>query len=38
MSDCFTVTAELDGVTHTFPCQPDQTVLAAAERNGIEIS
>ena len=31
MADTFQVQLELEGQTHTFPCQSDQTVLAAAE-------
>ncbi|MCX5932983.1 MAG: 2Fe-2S iron-sulfur cluster-binding protein [Cyanobium sp. CZS 48M] len=37
MSDSFTVTAELGGVSHTFPCRADQTVLAAAEQAGVPL-
>ncbi len=37
MSDSFTVIAELNGVTHTFPCRADQTVLAAAEEAGVPL-
>ena len=31
MADTFLVQVEFEGQTHTFPCQSDQTVLAAAE-------
>lgn len=31
----FTITAEVDGTTHSFPCRSDQTVLAAAEAAGV---
>ena len=31
MADTFQVQLEFEGQTHTFPCQSDQTVLAAAE-------
>ncbi len=31
----FTITAEVDGSTHSFPCRSDQTVLAAAEAAGV---
>jgi ferredoxin len=37
MSDSFTVIAELNGVTHTFSCRADQTVLAAAEEAGVPL-
>jgi ferredoxin len=33
----FTVTAELDGNRHTFPCRSDQTVLSAAEEAGVPL-
>lgn len=33
----FTVTAELDGNRHTFPCRSDQTVLSAAEAAGVPL-
>lgn len=33
----FTVVAELNGTTHTFPCRSDQTVLAAAESAGLDL-
>ena len=33
----FTITAELEGVVHTFPCRVDQTVLAAAEAAGVPL-
>ena len=33
--ETFTVTVDLQGKTHTFPCREDQTVLAAAEEAGI---
>ncbi|MEB3263784.1 MAG: 2Fe-2S iron-sulfur cluster-binding protein [Synechococcus sp.] len=33
----FTITAEFEGVTHTFPCRADQTVLAAAELAGVPL-
>jgi ferredoxin len=31
----FTITAAYEGVTQTFPCRADQTVLAAAEAAGV---
>ena len=31
----FSITANLDGASHTFPCRADQTVLAAAEAAGV---
>ena len=31
MANTFQVQVEFEGQTHTFPCQSDQTVLAAAE-------
>jgi ferredoxin len=37
MSASFTVIAELDGTSHTFPCGEDQTVLAAAEVAGVPL-
>ena len=37
MSDSFSVTVDLDGSTHTFPCSPDQTVLAAGEAAGVAL-
>ena len=37
MSASFTVIAELDGTSHTFPCSEDQTVLAAAEAAGVPL-
>lgn len=33
----FTITAEIDGTSHTFPCRADQTVLAAAELAGVPL-
>jgi ferredoxin len=33
----FSITASLDGVSHTFPCRADQTVLAAAEAAGVPL-
>ncbi|MEB3185032.1 MAG: 2Fe-2S iron-sulfur cluster-binding protein [Cyanobacteriota bacterium] len=33
----FTVVADFDGTTHTFPCRSDQTVLAAAEAAGVDL-
>ncbi|MEB3352673.1 MAG: 2Fe-2S iron-sulfur cluster-binding protein [Cyanobacteriota bacterium] len=33
----FQITASLDGVSHTFPCRSDQTVLAAAEAAGVAL-
>ncbi|MFM7675560.1 MAG: 2Fe-2S iron-sulfur cluster-binding protein [Synechococcus sp.] len=33
----FTITAEFEGVAHTFPCRADQTVLAAAELAGVPL-
>jgi ferredoxin len=37
MSDCFTVACDLNGVSHSFSCRADQTVLAAAEAAGVEL-
>jgi ferredoxin len=37
MSDTFTVIAELNGTSHSFPCRSDQTVLAAAEDAGVDL-
>ena len=37
MSESYTVVAELGGVSHTFPCRADQTVLAAAELAGVTL-
>ena len=36
-SSSFSVTAEIDGTRHTFPCRSDQTVLAAAEAAGVPL-
>ncbi|MFO7630579.1 MAG: 2Fe-2S iron-sulfur cluster-binding protein [Prochlorococcaceae cyanobacterium] len=33
----FSITAEFEGVSHTFPCRSDQTVLAAAEAAGVAL-
>ncbi|SBO44535.1 2Fe-2S iron-sulfur cluster-binding protein [Cyanobium sp. NIES-981] len=33
----FTITAVYEGVTHSFPCRADQTVLAAAEAAGVPL-
>ncbi|QPN70811.1 2Fe-2S iron-sulfur cluster-binding protein [Synechococcus sp. CBW1108] len=33
----FEIQANLDGITHTFPCRSDQTVLAAAEAAGVPL-
>jgi ferredoxin len=33
----FTITADYEGRTHTFPCRSDQTVLAAAEAAGVPL-
>ena len=33
----FQITTHLNGVSHTFPCRSDQTVLAAAEEAGVEL-
>ena len=33
----FTISAELDGNRHTFPCRADQTVLSAAEAAGVPL-
>ena len=39
MSDTptFSITAQLNGTSHTFPCHADQTVLAAAEAAGVPL-
>jgi ferredoxin len=39
MSDVatYSVTAEFNGETHTFPCRSDQTVLNAAEAAGVDL-
>ena len=39
MSDVatYTVRAEFEGETHSFPCRADQTVLNAAEAAGITL-
>jgi len=37
MSDCFTVSCDLNGASHSFSCRADQTVLAAAEAAGVEL-
>jgi len=33
----FAITVELDGQQHSFPCTPEQTVLAAAEAAGVPL-
>ena len=33
----FLIKASLKGTTHTFPCRPDQNVLAAAEAAGVPL-
>jgi ferredoxin len=33
----FQVTAEFEGISHTFLCRSDQTVLAAAEAAGVNL-
>jgi ferredoxin len=33
----FQISASLDGVTHTFPCRSDQTVLSAGEVAGVPL-
>ena len=33
----FQITASLEGVSHSFPCRADQTVLAAAEAAGVPL-
>lgn len=33
----FTITAEIEGTSHSFPCRSDQTVLAAAEAAGVPL-
>ena len=33
----FLITASLKGTSHSFPCRPDQTVLAAAEAAGVPL-
>jgi ferredoxin len=33
----FTISAELNGERHSFPCRSDQTVLAAAEAAGVPL-
>lgn len=37
MTASYTVVAAINGVSHTFPCSDDQTVLAAAEAAGVEL-
>jgi ferredoxin len=37
MSETFTVVCDLDGVSHSFPCRADQTVLAAAEAAAVPV-
>lgn len=37
MSETFTVVAELNGTSHSFPCSADQTVLAAGEAAGVDL-
>ena len=38
MADTFQVQVEFEGQTHTFPCQSDQTVLAAAEAANVDLA
>jgi ferredoxin len=33
----YQISASLDGVTHTFPCRSDQTVLSAGEAAGVPL-
>ena len=33
----FQISAQIDGVHHSFPCRSDQTVLAAAEAAGVAL-
>jgi ferredoxin len=33
----FQITAQIDGVSHSFACRSDQTVLAAAEAAGVAL-
>jgi ferredoxin len=37
MTASHTVVALINGVSHTFPCREDQTVLAAAEAAGVDL-
>ena len=37
MTASYTVVAAINGVSHTFTCSEDQTVLAAAEAAGVEL-
>ncbi|QEY33129.1 2Fe-2S iron-sulfur cluster binding domain-containing protein [Synechococcus sp. RSCCF101] len=37
MSQSFSITAELDGSTYSFVCREDQTVLSAAESEGVPL-
>jgi ferredoxin len=37
MTASYTVVAHINGVSHTFVCSEDQTVLAAAEAAGVEL-
>jgi ferredoxin len=37
MTASYTVVATINGVSHTFTCSDDQTVLAAAEAAGVEL-
>lgn len=37
MTARYTVVAAINGVSHTFTCSDDQTVLAAAEAAGVEL-
>jgi ferredoxin len=37
MTASYTVVAQINGVSHTFACSEDQTVLAAAEAAGVEL-
>jgi ferredoxin len=37
MATSYTITAFLDGTTYTFSCRDDQTVLSAAESEGVPL-
>ena len=37
MTASYTVVAQINGVSHTFVCSEDQTVLACAEAAGLEL-
>jgi len=37
MTASHTVVAQINGVSHTFSCREDQTVLAAAEAAGVDL-